>query len=235
MDVVLLQLPVHVRIVHAPHARLIPLQRRVDDGPPQALQGVGKAHIGGAVDQNRLPGAGQRLHHGADAAQDPVFIPDVPPLQAGYPVPRLLPADDAVIVGVRQPVVAEIGVAEPGLDGLQHRRRGGKAHIRYPHRDPGKARLGLHSGIGDHVQGQGIPSLPVQNGFKIILHGHPPFFMSGRRNTRRVFSSTAVSTVSGGSRLSRAISSMIRGSSREELRTLPRDFLLPSQGMSGST
>ena len=53
--------------------------------------------------------------------------------------------------------------------------------------------------------------------------------MSGRRNTRRVFSSTAASTVSGGSRLSRAISSMIRGSSREELRTLPRDFLLPSQ------
>ena len=114
VDVAFLQLPVHVRIVHAPDALRVLRQRRVDDGTAQPLQGVGEAHIGGAVDQNRLAGAGQGLDHGADAAQDPVFIPDVPPLQAGYPVPRLLPADDAVKVGAAQLKIPEIRVVQPG-------------------------------------------------------------------------------------------------------------------------
>lgn len=235
MDVAFLQLPVHVRIVHAPDALRVLRQRRVDDGTAQPLQGVGEAHIGGAVDQNRLAGAGQGLDHGADAAQNAVFIADVLPLQAGDAVAHLLPADDAVKVGAAQLKISEIRVVQPGPDGLQHRRRGGEAHVRHPHGDPGKALLGLHPVIGDHVQGQGVPAPPVQNGIEIVLHGYPPFSAPDRWNTRRVFSSMAASAVSGGRCFSRAISSTTRGSSREELRTRLRDFLLPVQGTSGRT
>ena len=113
VDTVFLQLPVHVLIVHAPDACLVPLQWGVHRHPAGVLKGVGKAHIGGGVDKDLLPRRGEGLQRGADPAQHTVFIADMLRQQALHAVARSLPADDAVKIGLRQGEIAEVGHFQP--------------------------------------------------------------------------------------------------------------------------
>ena len=139
VDVILLELPVHVLIVHAPYALPVPLQRGVDGNTARVLEGVGEAHICGRVDKNLLAGSGEGLEHGADAAQHAVFVADVFRQQALHPVAFLLPADDAVEIFFRQGEVAEVGHLHALVYGRHHRRGRLEAHVRYPHGDSGEA------------------------------------------------------------------------------------------------
>ena len=142
----------------------------MDGGPARVLQGVGEAHIGGRVDQNPVPGGGEGLDGGADAAQHAVFIADVLFLQACDAVAAALPGEDGVIVVLRQGEVAEVGEGQAVAHGLQDRRGGGKGHVRDPHGDRIKARIDRDAREGNLVGGQAVASRAVQDGGKIVFH-----------------------------------------------------------------
>ena len=56
MDVVLRELSLHVLKVHAPYALVVELQRAMDNTVARGLDGLGKADVGGAMDQHRITG-----------------------------------------------------------------------------------------------------------------------------------------------------------------------------------
>ena len=170
MDVMLLYLPVHVLIVHAPYTLFVPLQGRVHRHPARILEGVGKAHIGGGMDQHLLSGGGKGLERGADAPQHAVFVSDVFRQQALHGVSPLLPADDAVKIFLGQGEVAEVGHLHTPVYGIHDCRRRLEAHVRYPHGDGGEALVHLEALEGYHVRRGGVPAPPVQDGGKIVFH-----------------------------------------------------------------
>jgi len=170
MDVMLLYLPVHVLIVHAPDALLVPLQRGVDGYAACVLEGVGKAHVGGGMDQHLLSGGGKGLDGGADAPQHAVFVADVLRQQALHGVSPLLPADDAVEIFLGQGEVAEVGHLHTPVYGIHDCRRRLEAHVRYPHGDGGEALVHLEVLERYHVRRRGVPAPPVQDGGKIVFH-----------------------------------------------------------------
>lgn len=109
MDVVFLQLLVHVLIVHAPDAIFIPFQRAVDGGSAQTLHIGAKSHIGGAVEQDFVSRRGERLDGTGDAAVDSVLIADIVPFES----------DKTVAPGLEIPTsLKEFGVPAEDLEGL---------------------------------------------------------------------------------------------------------------------
>ena len=62
------------------------------------FQTVGKADIGGAVDQNLIAPGAHAVQGADDAAQNAVFIADVLPGQVRNTVSLCLPADDGIVI-----------------------------------------------------------------------------------------------------------------------------------------
>ena len=56
MDMVFLQLPVHILIIHPPDALLILVKLAVDDTPPRIVYGAGEADVGGGMEEDCLAG-----------------------------------------------------------------------------------------------------------------------------------------------------------------------------------
>ena len=176
MDVVLLQLGVHVLVVHAPHAVLVLLEGAVYRGAAQALHIGGEAHIGGGVEQDLVAGGGEGLHRAGDAAVDAVLVADVLPFQIPEAVALGLPADDGIIIGAAGEKVAVQRVLGPLNDGGRHGGAGGEVHVRHPHGDGVKALLG---GVGydrpqflvpDALHCGCVLSVTVDDGCKIVFH-----------------------------------------------------------------
>ena len=169
-DVVLLYLPVHVLIVHAPDALLVALELAVDYDAPGVIHRVREADIGGGVDEYLVPGRGEALHRRAHAAEYAVFVTDVLREQPFYAVACALPVYDAVKVFVRQSEVAEVRHLHALEYRLHSRGRGDKAHVRDPHRYRVKAFVGLYTVEWYLVKGQGVFSVPVEHCCKIVFH-----------------------------------------------------------------
>ena len=77
MDVILLELVLHVLKVHAPYALVVELKRAMDNAVARGLDGLGKTDVGGAVDQHRITGlhiGAQRRYH---TAQHAVLVADM--------------------------------------------------------------------------------------------------------------------------------------------------------------
>lgn len=142
MDVVLGELALHVLKIHAPHALIVELKRAVDNAIARGLDGLGKADVGGTVDQHRIARldiCAQRRH---DTAQYAVFVADMLREQAFDAITAGLPFDDAVEVLVARIEIAKHGMLGALNDVLLDRGHRGKVHVRYPHGDAVEALVG---------------------------------------------------------------------------------------------
>ena len=98
MDVLLLQAALHVRKVHAPDVCFVFYQGRVDDLIAVVFQAMGKANVGGAVEEYLVTPGTDTVQGADNAAQNPVFIADVLFGKALNAVAGALPADDGIVV-----------------------------------------------------------------------------------------------------------------------------------------
>ena len=174
MDVVRLDLGIHILKVHPPHTVFILDQWAVHNFIAVVFHTGGKADVGGAVQQHGIAGgskAGQSRDH---AAQHTVFVPDALFGQAGYTVAGLVPADDGIIIFIGRTKIAKgrvLGALDNSLLDGGYR---GKIHIRHPHGDHIKARFGrfgrkaVH--LADGIYRNGVLAMAVHDGSKIIFH-----------------------------------------------------------------
>ena len=170
VNVVFLELAVHILVIHAPDTVFIALELAVDYDAARVVHRVRKADIGGGVDEYLVAGSGESLHRAAHAAQHTVFITDMlrpEPLDA---VSAALPVNNAVKILLRQLKIAEVRHFHALIYRIHDRRRAGEAHVRYPHRDNVKALVRTHSGKRDLVKSLGIAAMAVKNGRKIVFH-----------------------------------------------------------------
>ncbi len=174
MDLLLLELLLHVLRIHPPDAVLV-----LDQGAEHHVVAVvgqagGESHIGGGVEQHLVaPGADavQGRHH---AAQHAVFVADVFLGKAGDPVALLLPADDGGEILLTGGEIAEGRMLDAVGHGLLDGGNGGEVHVRHPHGDGVKALPGCAGGKAGHsaqtVHSDGVPAVAGQDGSKIVLH-----------------------------------------------------------------
>ena len=181
MDVVGLQLGVHVLVVHAPHAVFILFQRAVHRGAAQVFHVGGEAHIGGAVKQNLVAGGGQGLHRAGDTAVDAVLVADILPFQIPEAVALGLPLDDLFVINIRSGKIAIKRVLGPLNDSGGDGGTGGKVHIGHPHRDGVEAVLGGVGLVAPHLVSDplhrlGVFAAAVNDGCKVVFHNKTSSF-----------------------------------------------------------
>ena len=172
VDMVLLNFPLHVLVVHPPHALLILHQRAEHDVVAVVLQRPGKADVGGRVEQHAVPPGAEHVHGADHAAQHAVFVADALSGKAGDVAALLLPADDGVKIFIAGGEIAEGRVLGPGDHGIGNGVEHGEIHVRHPHGDGVEAVLGCTGGgaVAQSVQCDGVLTLPVQNTGKIVFH-----------------------------------------------------------------
>ena len=176
MDFIFLDFPLHILVVHAPDAVLVNLQRGVDNTIAVVLQCVGEADVGGGVNQHIVPPGAQHIQGADHAAQYAVGIGDV--LRGhGNAVVGFVPAEDGIKILLPGAEIAIGRMLGPLDDGLGHRGHRGEIHIRHPHGNQIEAlpagAVGAEHGVPRSIHRNGIHSLPVQDGSKIIFHGKP--------------------------------------------------------------
>ena len=184
----------HIFIVHAPDA-VLNHQGAVDNVVAIVPQGVGKAHIGGAVDKHIVaPGAHdiQGRHH---AAQHAVGIEDVLRCHSLHAVVPPVPGYDTFEVFLPGGKIAIGRMGSPGDDGLGDCGHRGEVHVRDPH---GDQVIVLARLPGRMLHGDGIQPTPVHNGCKIVAHTGGSFFFffshytSSRRNKQEELEKEAI-------------------------------------------
>ena len=165
MDVVLGEFALHVLKVHAPHALVVELKRAVDNAIARGLDGLGKADVGGAVDQHRIARLDMRAQRRHDAAQHAVFVADMLRRQALDAIAAALPFDDAVEVLGARIEVAKHGVLGALNDVFLDRGHRGKVHIGHPHGNAVEALVGCvrsHTGdLAPGVNGDGVHAVAI--------------------------------------------------------------------------
>ena len=177
MDVVCLELFVHVGVVHAPDAVCVLHQRAVDDLVAVVFQAEGEADVGGAVHQHRVAGGGKAGQGGDDTAQHAVLVADAFLRQAGDAVALFVPPDDGIIVFVGGVKVAVGRVLCALDDGLRDGGHGGEVHVRHPHGDDVPAFFGRvrRKAVAQAVHGDGVHAAAVHDGSEIVFHTNAPF------------------------------------------------------------
>ena len=135
VDVMLLELPVHILVIHAPYAALVQRERTVDDAVAVVFDAPGEPDVGRAVQQHAVAGGGERGQRTDHAAQDPVLIADRLAGQSGNPIARGLPVDNGVVIVVGGGEVPVDGVLRAFDNGLRNRGHGREIHVRHPHRN----------------------------------------------------------------------------------------------------
>ena len=195
MNLILLELSVHIVKVHPPHAVLIQLQGAENDAVAVAFDAVGEADVGGGVDKDFVSGGTQHPQGADQSAQHAVFIADARPSQASDVVARLLPADDGVKIFLRGGKIAESGVLCPLDQGLGDGRNSGEVHVRHPHGDRVKTFLGSAGGgaVAQGVNGDGVLASAVEDTGKIVFHlylahvrAKPPFRLTGIKDRQHI-------------------------------------------------
>ena len=140
MNVVGFDLFIHILGIHPPDAGFVPLQRTVDDMEAVAPDTVGKAHVGRAVKQHRVPRRREHLQRRDDASEDAVFVGDDVLGQIVHAL-ALVPVDNGLVVGVTGREIAEGRVLRPRDDRVLNGAGCREVHVRHPHRDHVEARL----------------------------------------------------------------------------------------------
>ena len=178
MNVVLGELVLHVLKVHAPHALVVELKRAVDNAIARGFDGLGKADVGGAVDQYRIARLDIRAQRRHDTAQHAVFIADMLRCQALDAITAALPFDDAIEVLGTRIEVAKHGVMDALNDVLLDRGHRGEVHVRHPHGYAVEALVGCvrgHTGdLAPRVNGNGVHAVAVDKRAKVVFHAELP-------------------------------------------------------------
>ena len=178
MDVVLGEFALHVLKVHAPHAPVVEFKRAVDNAIARGLDGLGKADVGGAVDQHRIARLDIRAQRRHDTAQHAVFVADMLRRQALDAITAALPSDDAVEVLGTRIEVAKHGVLGALNDVFLDRGHRGKVHVGHPHGNAVEALVGcVRSHTGDltpRVNGDGVHAVAIDKRAKVVFHAEPP-------------------------------------------------------------
>ena len=167
---VLLELSVHVLIVHAPDAVFVAHKLGVNGAAAGIVKRVGKADICRRVDEHLVAGRGERLERGAYAAENAVFVADVLRQQPLNAVSLALPADYRVKIFAREREIPEVRHFHALVYRVHDRRRRGKAHVRYPHGNGVKALVHCDAGKGNFIRRRGILPAAVEHGSKIVFH-----------------------------------------------------------------
>ena len=179
MDVVLGELALHVLKVHAPHALVVELKRAVDNAIARGFDRLGKADVGGAVDQHRIARLDICAQGRHDTAQHAVFVADMLRKQALNTVAAALPFDDAIEVLVARIEIAKHGVLGALNDVLLDRGHRGKVHVRHPHGNAVEALVGCarsHAGdLAPGVNGDGVHAVAVDKRSKVVFHAELPY------------------------------------------------------------
>ena len=178
IDMVLGELLLHVLKVHTPHALVVEPKRAVDNAIAHSLDGLGKADVGGTVDQHRIARLDICAQRGHDTAQHAVFVADMLRRQALNAIATALPFDDAVeILGARVKV-AKHGMLSALNDVLLDRGHRGKIHVGHPHGNAVEALVGcVRSHTGDltpGVNGDGVHAVAVYKRTKVVFHAELP-------------------------------------------------------------
>ena len=169
VDAVFLDFSVHIRVIHAPNAMLVPNKRGMHRSSANVVQNTGEAYVCRGVEQDFVAGGGKRLNRGGNSAENAVFIADVllhKPLNA---VAAALPAYYAVEILVRKLKIAEALELKPLIDGFHNRWRCNKAHVCAPHGDAGEALIRRYI-PRNNVCGNRVLAKAVNRCFKIVLH-----------------------------------------------------------------
>ena len=133
VDVVCLDLGIHILVVHPPDTVFILDQRAVNDLIAVVLNAHGKADVGGAVQQHGITGGGIAGQCRDNTAQNAVFVADALFGQAFDIVAGLVPLDDGVEVFIGGLEVAVGRVLCTLDDGFRDGGDGGKVHVSHPH------------------------------------------------------------------------------------------------------
>ena len=178
MDVVLGELVLHVLKVHTPHALVVELKRAVDNTIARGLDGLGKADVGGAMNQHRIARLDIRAQRRHDTAQHAVFVADMFRAQALDAIAAALPFNDAVEVLGTRVKVAKHGMLSALNDVLLDRGHRGKIHVGHPHGNAVEALVGCvrsHTGdLAPGVNGDGVHAVAVDKRAKVVFHAEPP-------------------------------------------------------------
>ena len=178
MNVVLGEFALHVLKVHAPHALVVEFKRAVDNTIARGFDGLGKADVGGAVDQHRIARLNIRTQRRHNTAQHAVFVADMLGRQALNAVATALPFDDAVKVLGTRIEVAEHRVLGALDDVLLDRGHRGEIHVGHPHGNAVEALVGCvrsHTGdLAPGVNGDGVHAVAVDKRAKVVFHAELP-------------------------------------------------------------
>ena len=160
MNVVLGEFAPHVLKVHAPHALVVEFKWAVDNAIARGLDGLGKADVGGAVDQHRIARLDIRAQRRHDTAQHAVFVADMLREQVLDTIAAALPFDDAVKVLVARIEIAKHGMLRALNDVFLDRGHRGKVHVGHPQGNAVETLVGcVRSHTGDltpRVNGDGV-------------------------------------------------------------------------------
>ena len=174
MDVVLGELALHVLIVHTPHALVVELKRAVDNAIARGFDRLGKADVGGAVDQHRIARLDIRAQRRHNTAQHAVFVTDMFRAQTLDAIAAALPFDDAVRVLGTRIKVAKHGVLGTLNDVFLDRGHRGEVHVRHPHGNAIEALVGCvwsHAGdLTPRINGDGVHAVAVDKRSKVVFH-----------------------------------------------------------------
>ena len=113
----------------------------------------------------------ESLGGGGYAAQNTVFITDCLLCQALHTIPLILPFNNFPVIFFPGIKIAKGGMFCPFYDGVLYGGNRSIVHIRYPHGNFGKTIRYLGIVKGDDIHGDGILSLSVNNGCKVVFHG----------------------------------------------------------------
>ena len=182
MDVVCLDLGIHILVVHPPDTVFILDQRAVNDLIAVVLNAHSEADIGGAVQQHGITGGGIAGQCRDNTAQNAVLIADALFGQALDIVAGLVPLDDGVEVFIGGLEVAVGRVLCTLDDGFRDGGNGGEVHVSHPHGNDIIAFLGQVGSEAGHraqtIDGGCVLAMAVHDGGEIVFHSK--FSFSGK-------------------------------------------------------
>ena len=182
VDVVCLDLGIHILVVHPPDAVFILDQWAVNDLIAVVLNAHGEADVGGAVQQHGITGGGIAGQCRDNTSQNAVFVADALFGQTLDIVAGLVPLNDGVKVFIGGLEVAVGRVLCTLDDGFGDGGDGGKVHVCHPHGNDIIAFLGQVGSEAGHraqtIDGGCVLAMAVHDGGEIVLHSK--FSFSGK-------------------------------------------------------
>ena len=177
MDVVFLELAVHIVEIHAPYALIVAFQGAVHDAETVVLNTVRKTDICRTMKEHGITRSGKSGKSGDKASDDAVFVADMFSGQPSDAIALALPVDNGVKILIGGCEISKSRMLSAIDYCLSHRGNRREIHIGYPHGDKAET---IFWGSGRHIRHssqcihcQSILAMAIHDGCEIVLHGSP--------------------------------------------------------------